>query len=62
MTTRPVTVGPDDSLTAAAELIMNRGVRHVLVADGSEVVGVVSIRDLLPVVTDPAVPAREPGR
>jgi CBS domain-containing protein len=62
MTTRPVTVGPDDSLTAAAELIVNRGIRHVLVADGSEVVGVVSIRDLLPVVTDPGVPSREPGR
>jgi CBS domain-containing protein len=62
MTPRPVTVGPDDFLTAAAELIVNRGIRHVLVADGAEVVGVVSIRDLLPVIADPGVSAHEPSR
>jgi CBS domain-containing protein len=47
MTSRLVTVGPEDSLTDAAELIVHQGVRHVVVTDGGEVVGVVSIRDLL---------------
>jgi CBS domain-containing protein len=61
MTPRPVTVRPDDSLTAAADLIVNRGIRHVLVADGAEVVGVISIRDLLPVIADPGVSAQPPN-
>lgn len=61
MTPRPVTVPPDDSLTVAADLIVNRGIRHVLVADGSDVVGVVSIRDLLPVLADPGVSEHEPN-
>jgi CBS domain-containing protein len=53
MTPHPVTVRPDDSLTAAVDLIVNRGIRHLLVADGAEVVGVLSIRDLLPLIADP---------
>lgn len=54
ITPRPVTVGPDESLASAAELLAHRGIRHLLVADGSEVVGVLSIRDLLPLIADGA--------
>jgi CBS domain-containing protein len=60
MTSRPVTVRPDDSLADAADLIAKRGIRHVLVADGAEVVGVLSIRDLLPVITDSGASAQPP--
>ncbi len=57
MTSSLVTVGPEESLGAAAELIVHQGVRHVVVTDGEEVVGVLSIRDLLG-----AIPAQDAAR
>jgi CBS domain-containing protein len=62
MSPRPLTVDPDDSLTAAADLIVHRGVHHVVVTDGAEAVGVVSIRDLLPAIPAPGVSPQGPAR
>lgn len=46
MTTKLLTVGPDDSVEGAVRLLQQRGVRHLLVLDGSELVGILSDRDI----------------
>lgn len=40
-------VAPDDDLAAAARLMVDGGIRHLPVVDGDEVVGMISIRDVL---------------
>jgi len=47
MTHDPITVGLDASNGEAASLMINGGFRHVPVVDGEQLVGIVSIRDLL---------------
>jgi CBS domain-containing protein len=47
MTTPVITSPPDLSLEDCAALMTQRGVRHLPVQDGTGLVGVVSIRDLL---------------
>ena len=47
MTKDPVTVGPDTDTEEAAALMASHGFRHLPVVDGDQVVGVVSLRDLL---------------
>jgi CBS domain-containing protein len=42
-----VTVSADASLEQAAEKMMKRGFRHLLVVSGGDAVGIVSARDLL---------------
>ncbi len=46
MTKNPDTLAPDDSALDALELMRTRKYRHLPVADGDKVVGMVSIRDL----------------
>jgi CBS domain-containing protein len=46
MSTRPYVVHPDDLTSAAAQLMVEVGIRHLPVVDRNEVVGMVSIRDL----------------
>ena len=50
MTADLVTAAPDDTIAAVGELMRDAGVRHVPVAVGGTVVGVVSIRDVLAVL------------
>jgi CBS domain-containing protein len=50
MSTDLVTARPDDTISAVAALMDDAGVRHVLVTDGATVVGIVSVRDVLPVL------------
>lgn len=51
MTTNVVTIKPDTGLRAAAELMFEKWFRHLPVVDeAGEVVGVISLRDLLTVV------------
>ncbi len=42
----PLTVSPDDDVTAAGDLMRDNKVRRVPVVDGKDVVGIVSIGDL----------------
>ena len=52
----PETIDPDDSTDMAATLMIHGGFRHLPVVQGGDVVGVVSIRDLMRVVLDDAAP------
>lgn len=47
MSTQPVTVTPEDTVEHAAALMREAAVRHLPVVDRAEVVGFVSIRDVL---------------
>jgi len=47
MTKDPVTLGPDDDGEEAAATMLSNGFRHVPVTRGSDVLGIVSLRDVL---------------
>ena len=47
MTPEPVTASPDMDAEDAAEIMMTQGFRHLPVVDGNELLGIVSLRDLL---------------
>ncbi len=53
MTSQPVTIRPDLTLRAAAEIMFEKWFRHLPVTtDGGDVVGIISLRDLLTVVAE----------
>lgn len=47
MTDDPVTVAPDTDTEEAAMTMLSQGFRHLPVIDGADLVGIVSLRDLL---------------
>ena len=47
MTREPVTAGPDMDADDAAEIMMGQGFRHLPVVDGTKLLGIVSLRDIL---------------
>ncbi|HEY2542942.1 MAG TPA: CBS domain-containing protein [Gaiellaceae bacterium] len=47
MTRNPLTVAPDVSILDAAQLMGQRNLRHLPVVEGGNLVGIVSIRDVL---------------
>jgi CBS domain-containing protein len=47
MTEHPDTIAPDDTTEHAVVLMIHGGYRHLPVVDGHELVGVLSIRDLV---------------
>jgi CBS domain-containing protein len=47
MTERPVTLSAEDGILPAARLMGERGIRHLPVVEGENLVGIVSIRDVL---------------
>jgi CBS domain-containing protein len=47
MTREPVTAGPDMDADDAAEIMMGQGFRHLPVVDGTTLLGIVSLRDIL---------------
>src|SRR5919198_189806 len=47
MTANPTTISADDDILAAAQLMGERHVRHLPVVEGQNVLGMVSIRDVL---------------
>lgn len=47
MTRSPLTISADDGILAAAELMGTRKVRHLPVVEGDNLVGIVSMRDVL---------------
>ena len=56
MTRDPETMAPDDTTQQAAVLMIHGGFRHLPLVEGDAVVGMLSIRDLMRVVLDNAVP------
>ena len=51
MTTEPVTVELDEPIANVAERMLDEGVRHMPVVSGGRVVGIVSERDVLQVLS-----------
>ena len=49
MTADPDTAGPDFDTEEAASLMLGRGFRHLPIVDGEDLVGMVSLRDVLSV-------------
>ena len=56
MTANPETLDADDTMEHAAVLMIHGGFRHLPVVEQGEVVGVLSIRDLMRVVLEDSVP------
>jgi CBS domain-containing protein len=56
MTRDPETMAPDDTTQHAAVLMIHGGFRHLPLVEGGDVVGMLSIRDLMRVVLDNSVP------
>lgn len=56
MTSDPETMEPDESTEHAAVLMIHGGFRHLPVVEGEEVVGMLSIRDLMRVVLEDSAP------
>ena len=56
MTRDPETMAPEDTTQQAAVLMIHGGFRHLPLMEGSDVVGMLSIRDLMRVVLDNAAP------
>ncbi len=52
MTTEPVTVAPGDTVAACMQLMTDRRIRHLPVLDGGELVGVISIGDVVRAVIE----------
>ena len=53
-TTSPAAVAPDVSLDDACDLMIDRGVRHLLVESDGRVIGVVNMRDVVGVLSGAA--------
>jgi CBS domain-containing protein len=56
MTAHPETIGPADTTEHAVVLMLNGGFRHLPVVQGDNLVGVISIRDLVPLLLEDAAP------
>jgi CBS domain-containing protein len=56
MTGHPETIGPDDTTEHAVVLMLHGGFRHLPVVEGDNIVGVISMRDLAPLVLEDRAP------
>jgi CBS domain-containing protein len=56
MTAHPETIAPEDTTDHAAVLMLHGGFRHLPVVQGDDVVGVISIRDLVPLLLEDTAP------
>lgn len=56
MTEDPETIEPDDTTQHAAVLMIHGGFRHLPVVERDDVVGILSIRDLMRVVLEDSAP------
>ncbi len=55
MTAYPDSIDPDMQVTEAAEWMLASGYRHIPVTDGSRILGMISIKDVLWAMTGPSV-------
>jgi CBS domain-containing protein len=56
MTKDPETIEPDDTTQHAAALMIHGGFRHLPVVEGDDVVGILSIRDLMRIGLEDSAP------
>jgi CBS domain-containing protein len=56
MTRDPETMEPDEPIRQAAVLMIHGGFRHLPIVEGTDVVGMLSIRDLMRVVLEDSSP------
>jgi CBS domain-containing protein len=56
MTPDPETMEPDESTQHAATIMIHGGFRHMPIVEGDEIVGILSIRDLMRVVLEDSAP------
>jgi CBS domain-containing protein len=56
MTAGPDSIGPDDTIEHAGVLMIHGGYRHLPVVDGDEILGILSIRDLVPQLLEDHAP------
>ncbi len=56
MTADPDTIAPDDTIDHAGVLMIHGGFRHLPVVDGDEILGMLSIRDLVPLLLEDSAP------
>ena len=56
MTAHPDTIGPDDTTEHAAVLMLHGGFRHLPVTESDDLVGMISIRDLVPQLLEDTAP------
>ena len=56
MTPNPETMEPDETTRQAAVLMIHGGFRHMPIVEGEDVVGMLSIRDLMRVVLEDSAP------
>jgi len=56
MTRDPETIEPDETTEHAATLMMHGGFRHLPVVEGGDVVGILSIRDLMRIALADSAP------
>jgi CBS domain-containing protein len=56
MTSDPDTIGPDETTEHAATLMVHGGFRHLPVTEGEQVVGILSIRDLMALALSDSAP------
>lgn len=54
MTPQPIAVPPATPLAEACDLMISRGVRHLLVSEGETLVGVLNMRDVVGVLSGAA--------
>lgn len=52
MTKKPTTTSPDTPVREALRIMVDGGFRHLPVADGSKIVGVLSMRDIAKALAD----------
>jgi CBS domain-containing protein len=56
MTKDPETIEPDDTTQHAAVLMIHGGFRHLPLVEGDDVVGILSIRDLMRIALEDSAP------
>jgi CBS domain-containing protein len=52
MTCDPIKVSPDDTASGCLDLMKNHRCRHLLVFEGDEFIGIVSLRDMVALMID----------